>query len=83
MVSILFGIMLSVGAVMLEELTTRHYPDWRDVMWLFGAAIVENFGYRQILTIWRTKGVIDACRGKQGWGKMERRGFASSTPARK
>jgi cellulose synthase/poly-beta-1,6-N-acetylglucosamine synthase-like glycosyltransferase len=76
-VSILFGIMLSVGAVMLEELTTRHYPDWRDVLRLFLAAILENFGYRQLLTIWRTKGVIDAFRGKQGWGAMERRGFNS------
>ena len=76
-VSVLFGMLLSVGAVILEELTARRYPDWRDVLRLFRAAIIENFGYRQLLTIWRTKGVIDALRGKQGWGAMERRGFAS------
>ena len=75
LVSIAFGILLSMSAIVLEELTRRRYPSARDVLLLFAAAIVENFGFRQLLTIWRTRGLIDGLRGKQGWGAMERRGF--------
>jgi cellulose synthase/poly-beta-1,6-N-acetylglucosamine synthase-like glycosyltransferase len=74
-VSILFGILLSMSSVVLEELTRRRYPGVADIARLFVAAVVENFGFRQLLTIWRTRGLIDGLRGKQGWGAMERRGF--------
>ncbi len=76
-VSILFGMLLSMSAVVLEELTQRRYPAPADVARLFFAAVVENLGFRQLLTIWRTRGLIDGLRGKQGWGAMERRGFAA------
>ena len=74
-VSILFGILLSMSAVVLEEFTMRRYPSVADLLRLLAAAIVENFGYRQLLTVWRVQGVWDALRGKRGWGAMERRGF--------
>ena len=74
-VSILFGILLSMSAIVLEEFTLRRYPSVADLMRLLAAAIVENFGYRQLLAVWRVQGVWDALRGKRGWGAMERRGF--------
>jgi cellulose synthase/poly-beta-1,6-N-acetylglucosamine synthase-like glycosyltransferase len=74
-VSILFGVLLSMSAIVLEELTQRRYPRAGDIVRLFLAAVIENFGFRQLLTVWRTKGLIDGLRGKQGWGAMERRGF--------
>ena len=74
-VSILFGILLSMSSVVLEELTQRRYPRASDVALLFAAAIVENLGFRQLMTLWRVRGLIDGLRGKQGWGAMERRGF--------
>ena len=76
--SVGFGIFLSASAVVLEEMTTRRYPAMKDVGRLFWAAILENFGYRQLLTFWRTQGLLDGIRGKKGWGAMERRGFQSS-----
>lgn len=82
-VSILFGILLSVSALILEELTLRRYPSPRDVLKLFVAAVVENFGFRQLLTLWRVQGLIDGIRGKQGWGAMERKGFQPSPTAPK
>jgi protein-S-isoprenylcysteine O-methyltransferase Ste14 len=75
-VSIVFGVLLSMSAIVLEELTRSRYPRSVDVLLLFIAAIVENFGFRQLLTVWRTRGLIDGLRGKQGWGAMERRGFS-------
>jgi cellulose synthase/poly-beta-1,6-N-acetylglucosamine synthase-like glycosyltransferase len=80
LVSIGFGTLLSISALLLEELTVRRYPSPRDVLRLFGAAVVENFGLRQILTVWRTKALIDAFRGKKDWGKQERIGFREPAP---
>lgn len=80
-VSILFGILLSMSAVVLEEFTMRRYPSVFDLGRLMGAAVLENFGYRQLLTLWRVQGVWDALRGKKGWGAMERRGFQGHAPA--
>lgn len=75
-VSILFGILLSTSAVLLEEYTACRYPSWKHTGRLFFAAIAENFGFRQLLTWWRVQGLIEALRGKKGgWGAMERRGF--------
>ena len=80
-VSILFGVLLSMSAIVLEELTKRRYPRAKDIATLFVAAVVENFGFRQLLTVWRTHGLVDGLRGKQGWGAMERRGFGKAGPA--
>jgi cellulose synthase/poly-beta-1,6-N-acetylglucosamine synthase-like glycosyltransferase len=77
-VSVLFGILLSVSSVLLEEFTTSRYPSTLDLLLLVGAAVIENFGFRQLLTIWRAQGLIDGLRGKKGWGAMQRKGFQSS-----
>jgi cellulose synthase/poly-beta-1,6-N-acetylglucosamine synthase-like glycosyltransferase len=79
-VSVLFGILLSMSAIVLEEYTTRRYPLVTDVLWLFTAAVAENLGFRQLLTWWRTQGLIDGLKGKTGWGAMERRGFQAKAP---
>jgi cellulose synthase/poly-beta-1,6-N-acetylglucosamine synthase-like glycosyltransferase len=75
-VSIMFGILLSTTAVLLDEFTSQRYPSWRHTVRLFLVAIVENFGFRQMLTYFRVQGLIDGLKGKKGgWGVMERRGF--------
>jgi cellulose synthase/poly-beta-1,6-N-acetylglucosamine synthase-like glycosyltransferase len=74
----LFGMMLSVASVTLEELTFRRYESTIDLVRLFLLAILENFGYRQLSTYWRVKGLVSAARGLRGWGTMQRKGF--STP---
>lgn len=70
---------LSIAAVGLEELTFRRYPKFTDLLQLFGLAVIENFGYRQLTTYWRIRGFISALRGKTGWGQMERKGFAQKS----
>ncbi len=81
-VSIAFGILLSTSAVMLDELTPCRFPYWKNTLTLFIAAILENFGFRQVLTLWRAQGLWEGIRGKKtSWGVMVRRGF-SSTPAK-
>jgi cellulose synthase/poly-beta-1,6-N-acetylglucosamine synthase-like glycosyltransferase len=76
-VSVMFGILLSTSAVLLDEFTTQRYPSWRHGRQLFLAAILENFGFRQMLTFFRVQGLIEALKGKKGgWGVMDRRGFS-------
>jgi cellulose synthase/poly-beta-1,6-N-acetylglucosamine synthase-like glycosyltransferase len=77
-VSILFGIVLSTSAVLLEEFTARRYPRTMDVVRLFVVAILENLGFKQLMTYWRTEGLIDGLKGKTGWGNMERKGFGTA-----
>ena len=82
-VCVLFGMLLSVGAVVLDGLTARRHPSVRDVLRLFAAGIVENLGVRQMVAVWRLKGTYDWFRGNTTWGVMERRGFgpAPAKPA--
>lgn len=42
---------------------------------LFLVGIVENFGYRQLNTLWRIRGTLSGIMGKKGWGAMTRKGF--------
>lgn len=77
MVTVAFAMLLSISAVLLEQFTERRYPTGTDVLRLLWIALIENLCFRQLLTLWRTQGLIDGIRGKRGWGAMERRGFKS------
>ncbi len=79
--ALLLGAALSVAAVCLEELTFRRYPRVRDLAQLMLLAAVEPFGYRQLSSMWRVRGLIRGLRGVQGWGEMTRRGFAKEQQA--
>ena len=76
-VSVVWGVMLSVSAVALEELTFRRYPLRREVLRLAWYALIDNFGYRQLTTWWRLHGIVEFLRGRKDWGAMPRRGFGS------
>ncbi len=74
-VAILYGIILSVLAVILEEMSFRKYPKTRHLLTLFCASVIENFGYRQLTTWWRFQAIIEYLSGAKTWGKMEKKGF--------
>jgi len=78
LVAVVGGLALSLTAVGLEELTFRRYPRTSDLLRLFGLAILESFGYRQLNAFWRVRGMVGFLRKRQGWGEMTRKGF---TPA--
>jgi hypothetical protein len=82
-VAILYGAFLSVAAVLLEELSFRRYPRWSDLIKLIAFGILENFGYRQMLSLFKIKGFWDLLRRRRAWGELERRGFrgAAEPPA--
>lgn len=53
------------------------YTRLRDVLVLVGAGVLSNLGYRQYLLGWQIKGLIDFFKGKKGWDKFARKGFAT------
>jgi len=75
-----FGFLVSLSALLLEELTFHRYARWRDLARGVAAALVENVGYRQVLAVFQVRGAWQAWRGtKASWGTMTRTGF--DTPA--
>jgi cellulose synthase/poly-beta-1,6-N-acetylglucosamine synthase-like glycosyltransferase len=77
-VSFAFGVVISVGALALEEAELRRFPRTRDLLMLTLAAVAENFGYRQLNNFWRLRGTWQLFRRSEAWGEMTRKGF---TPA--
>ena len=67
---LVYGSFLSVGAVLLEELTYRRYPSFKDLSTLLGYAVIENIGYRQVVLYYRFQGLVNFLRGFRGWEKV-------------
>ncbi|HEX9614306.1 MAG TPA: glycosyltransferase family 2 protein [Bacteroidota bacterium] len=77
-VSLFYGVMFSVGAVLLEEISFQRYPRPRDLALLLSFGVIENFGYRQMTIWWRVKAFWDYfVRGVRTWGPMQRKGFGT------
>jgi cellulose synthase/poly-beta-1,6-N-acetylglucosamine synthase-like glycosyltransferase len=81
MCAVVFGIILSVSSVLLEEASFHRYPRWKELLTLNFYAVIENFGYRQLTLWWRLKGTIDWIRGQKQWGAQQRQGFGSPAKA--
>lgn len=71
-----FGVSISVCSLILEEAELRRFPKARDLAVLTLAAVLENFGYRQINNFWRIKGWWQYLRADQQWGEMTRTGLS-------
>jgi cellulose synthase/poly-beta-1,6-N-acetylglucosamine synthase-like glycosyltransferase len=67
-----FATLISIGAVLLEEMTYRRYSDWREVGRLLFFCLFEHFPYRQITMIWRLEGIWQYLRGDLAWGEIRR-----------
>jgi len=74
----IYGIFVSVGSLILEEIELQRFPRAADLLILTFMAVLENFGYRQLSNFWRLRGYWQFLRGKQGWGTMTRVGFRSA-----
>jgi hypothetical protein len=75
LVAIGMGILLSVNGLLLETMSFRVYQRHGDLLRLFAMAVLENFGYRQLNTLWRCRGLWQwMSRRKQQWGVMRRSG---------
>lgn len=78
-VSMLYGWILSLGALIIEEITFKKYKSLKDYFKLFIGVLLEQFGYHQINLYWRLKGMWNYCLGKKSWGEMTRSGFKKAS----
>jgi len=76
LLAIVYGMLLSLTAILLEEYSLQRYPRLADVVVIAAYGILENLVYRQWLTFVRVKAYWDLVRGNKEWGVMERKGFA-------
>ena len=73
-----YAMVVTLAAMALEELSFHRYPRWADLGSMLAAAVVENFGYRQLTAVWRLEGMWAGLRrSAHAWGTMTREGFGS------
>jgi cellulose synthase/poly-beta-1,6-N-acetylglucosamine synthase-like glycosyltransferase len=73
-----FATLISVGAVLLEEMNYRRYASWRDVAWLLVYCLFEHLPYRQMTMIWRLRGMWEYLRGDLTWHQVKRTGTSAT-----
>jgi cellulose synthase/poly-beta-1,6-N-acetylglucosamine synthase-like glycosyltransferase len=78
-VSVLYGLILSFGAIALEDATFGRHPGWDQLGRILLYAVLENCGYRQISHVWKMEGIWDVIHGGE-WGAMERKGLGATEP---
>lgn len=77
LMAVLINTFFSVAAVLLEEMSYRRYPKLRDTFTLLLYAVLENFGYRQLLSFWRTQAVIKFFFTRdRKWEVVRKKGFS-------
>ncbi len=69
------GLTNSMLAMLIDE-SFGHMNSARDTRRLVTAALVENFGFRQLTVFWRIRALFGGKATKK-WGNMERRGVAN------
>jgi YaiO family outer membrane protein len=76
-----YGMLLSIWAVVLEEVSFRKYRRFGDLFRLLLFASLENFGYRQLTVWWRLKAFASVWKRAHVWGDMARKGFGKPSVA--
>ncbi len=67
------GMLVSVTALLLEQISFHIYSRPRHMIALFLAALAENLGYRQLISLWRLIGLLKWMGGGQPhWGEITR-----------
>ena len=72
---VLFGIITSIGSLLVEGLTNTEYITIREVLFLILLSIMENIFYRQMTVIFRLLGFLSYRKHKRAWGTMKRQKY--------
>jgi len=75
--TIMTGTFISAASLIIAGQEIRYFT-LKETMKLIGYAILENFGFRQVVSLWRCNSYINILRSKSGWGSMVRKGFGES-----
>jgi len=72
--TVMAGILISTASLVILEKDSSIFNK-RDVLTLFFYAIIENFGPRQLISLWRVGSFFSMMRKPVSWDKTERKGF--------
>jgi cellulose synthase/poly-beta-1,6-N-acetylglucosamine synthase-like glycosyltransferase len=75
LLAVMLGIILSEGSLVLEQYTHRAAMTAKQSISISIYAILENFGYRQLISIFRVEGIIKYRKLRKTWGKIKRKEF--------
>jgi hypothetical protein len=70
-----YGLLLSMTALLLEELAPSRHETLPDRVRTLGRALLEPLGYRQLTVVWRIRGMARYLLKHGDWGTMTRRGL--------
>ncbi len=73
--SFVYGLLLSLLALVLEELSFRRYRELPQLAKLVLVAVLESFGLRQLHVWWRLVALITWRGRAPSWGSVPRKGF--------
>jgi len=75
LLSVVFGVIISMGSLMLEEYTLNKYPKLSDIIVLGIYSVLENFSYRPFTMLIRLNAILFYRKYKHSWGKAKRKRF--------
>lgn len=75
--TVLMGILVSLSSLLIAQKDTEYFKG-KDMAMLIFYSILENFGPRQLFSVWRVGATLRMLWKAEGWGKAERKGFAAS-----
>lgn len=79
LVTVSVGSMLSIGGVLLEQYMRKGRMSPHQTMTLACYAILENFGFRQIIVASRVQAIFRFRKLKNSWGNIQRKSFNEQT----
>lgn len=79
---LLWGLCISFATIYVQDKIKFRYGSASDLKALLLTAVLENFGYRQVHSLWRLRGLLkyllvksSRSSGLKGWESIERAGF--------
>lgn len=82
LLAVLYNIVLSLLALIVDDLLFQRYDRPRDLMWMACAALFEFIGYRQILAVRRTAAFLTILFRRGHWGHVRRTAISNPNAAK-
>ena len=74
----LFGVILSIGALVIEEFTFNKYVKLSEFFRLCLYGVIENFSYRQMTVAFRVLAIFNFKKYRKSWGEIKRKNFSDT-----
>lgn len=75
LLTVSIGSMLSIGGIIIEQYQRKGCMNTKQVMTLACYALIENFGYRQLIVLSRVQGILQFRKFRNSWGNIKRKSF--------